>query len=172
MSFLLAFELDLFDLDEETEAGDEHDFDEDFLRLAAEVFAEAGLFASPLAVNSKLALGKGEETGDDLTRVVEMEEAGEGAFELDWNMSPKLMISALGKPAGDGLAWLVFRLLDAELPMKLNEDIEDEEMVLLVLVVVELDWLVLLSSLSVRLLKLKLKLLRWESSRLKPLGGG
>lgn len=173
MSFLLAFELDLFDLDEETEAGDEHDFDEDdFFKLAAEVLDEAGLFVSPLAVNSKLALGNGEETGDDLTMVVEIEEAGEGAFELDWNMSLKLIISPLLKPAGDGLAWLVFKLFDAEFPMKLNEDIEDEEMVLLVLVVVELDWLVLLSSLSVRLLKLKLKLLRLDSSRLKPLGCG
>ena len=83
MSFLLAFELDLFDLDEETEAGDEHDFEDDFFKLAAEVLDEAGLFVSPLAVNSKLALGNGEETGDDLTMVVEIDEAGEGAFVPD-----------------------------------------------------------------------------------------
>ena len=117
-----------------------------------------------------MLLGYGEETGDDLAIVVEMDEDGDGgAFDNgDWNRSPKLksLLLALDVWIADAVLLLLL-LYEAELVIKLNEDNDEEDKDATVLAVVELDWLALLSSLSVKLLKLKLKLLRLDSSRLK-----
>ena len=114
---------------------------------------------------------KGDETGDDLAIVVEMDDDGDGAFdEGDWNMSPKLnSLLVLMREGLDGACiWLLTFILlnDVELLMKLNDENDEDDNEATVFAVAELDWLVLLSSLSVRLLKLKLKAFKLESSKL------